>query len=89
MGLTPMEGLVIGTRSSDVDPGIFGYLADQAGLTVDQLTDALDTASGLEGLSGAGNDMRAIQSAAADGNERACTPSTSSCTGWPRRSPRW
>ena len=52
-------------------PGIFGYLADQAGLTVDQLTDALDTASGLEGLSGAGNDMRAIQSAAADGNERA------------------
>ena len=71
MGLTPMEGLVMGTRSGDVDPGIFGYLADQAGLTVDQLTDALDTASGLEGLSGVGNDMRAIQSAAADGNERA------------------
>ena len=71
MGLTPMEGLVMGTRSGDVDPGIFGYLADQAGLTVDQLTDALDTASGLEGLSGVGNDMRAIQSAAAGGNERA------------------
>jgi len=71
MGLTPMEGLVMGTRSGDVDPGIFGYLADQAGLTVDQLTDALNTASGLAGLSGAGNDMRAIQSAAADGNERA------------------
>ena len=71
MGLTPMEGLVMGTRSGDVDPGIFGYLADQAGLTVDQLTDVLDTASGLEGLSGLGNDMRAIQSAAADGNERA------------------
>ena len=71
MGLTPMEGLVMGTRSGDVDPGIFGYLADQTGLTVDQLTDALDTASGLEGLSGVGNDMRAIQSAAADGNERA------------------
>ncbi len=71
MGLTPMEGLVMGTRSGDVDPGMFGYLADQAGLTVDQLTDALDTASGLEGLSGVGNDMRAIQSAAAGGNERA------------------
>jgi acetate kinase len=71
MGLTPMEGLVMGTRSGDIDPGIFGYLADQAGLTVDQLTDALNTASGLAGLSGVGNDMRAIQSAAADGNERA------------------
>jgi acetate kinase len=71
MGLTPMEGLVMGTRSGDIDPGIFGYLADQAGLTVDQLTDTLNTASGLAGLSGVGNDMRAIQSAAADGNERA------------------
>jgi acetate kinase len=71
MGLTPMEGLVMGTRSGDVDPGMFGYLAGQAGLTVDQLTDALDTASGLAGLSGVGNDMRAIQSAAAGGNERA------------------
>ena len=71
MGLTPMEGLVMGTRSGDIDPGIFGYLADQVGLTVDQLTDALNTASGLAGLSGVGNDMRAIQSAAADGNKRA------------------
>jgi acetate kinase len=71
MGLTPMEGLVMGTRSGDVDPGMFGYLAGQAGLTVDQLTDALDTASGLAGLSGVGNDMRAVQSAAAAGDERA------------------
>jgi acetate kinase len=71
MGLTPMEGLVMGTRSGDVDPGMFGYLAEQAGLTVDKLTDALDSASGLAGLSGVGNDMRAIQSAAAGGNERA------------------
>jgi acetate kinase len=71
MGLTPMEGLVMGTRSGDVDPGMFGYLAEQAGLTVDQLTDTLDTKSGLAGLSGVGNDMRAILSAAADGNERA------------------
>jgi acetate kinase len=71
MGLTPMEGLVMGTRSGDVDPGMFGYLADQAGLTVDQLTDALDTKSGLAGLSGSGNDMRAILSAAAGGNDRA------------------
>ena len=71
MGLTPLEGLVMGTRSGDVDPGVFGYLAAQAGLTVDQLTDALNTASGLAGLSGVGNDMRAVESAAAAGDERA------------------
>jgi acetate kinase len=71
MGLTTLEGLVMGTRSGDVDPGVFGYLADQAGLTVDQLTDTLNTASGLTGLSGVGNDMRAIQSAVAAGDERA------------------
>ncbi len=71
MGLTPMEGLVMGTRSGDVDPGMFGYLATQAALTVDQLTDTLDTASGLTALSGVGNDMRAIQSAAAAGNQPA------------------
>jgi acetate kinase len=71
MGLTPMEGLVMGTRSGDVDPGMFGYLADQAGLTVGQLTDTLDTVSGLTGLSGVGNDMRDIQSGAAAGNDRA------------------
>src|SRR5260370_14311733 len=70
MGLTPMEGLVMGTRSGDVDPGMFGYLAGQAGLTVDQLTDALDTASGLAGLSRVGNDMRAAQSAAAGGDQQ-------------------
>lgn len=71
MGLTPMEGLVMGTRSGDIDPGIFAYLAGQAGLSVEQLTDTLDTASGLAGLSGVGNDMRAVQDAAAAGNERA------------------
>ena len=71
MGLTPLEGLVMGTRSGDVDPGVFGYLAGRAGLTVDQLTDALNTTSGLTGLSGVGNDMRTVQAAAAGGNERA------------------
>ena len=71
MGLTTLEGLVMGTRSGDVDPGMFGYLAGQAGLSVDQLTGTLNTASGLTGLSGVGNDMRAILSAAAAGNERA------------------
>jgi acetate kinase len=71
MGLTPLEGLVMGTRSGDVDPGVFGYLAERAGLTIDELTEALYTASGLLGLSGVGNDMRTVEAAAAEGNERA------------------
>ena len=71
MGLTPLEGLVMGTRSGDVDPGLFGYLAGQTGQSVDELTQLLNTRSGLEGLSGVGNDMRTVQAAAAGGDERA------------------
>jgi acetate kinase len=71
MGLTPLEGLVMGTRSGDVDPGVFGYLADRAGLTVGGITRVLNTASGLAGLSGVGNDMREVEAAAAGGSERA------------------
>ena len=71
MGLTPMEGLVMGTRSGDVDPGVFGYLASQCGRTSAELTQVLNTESGLLGLSGVGNDMRAIEAAAARGDERA------------------
>jgi acetate kinase len=67
----PLAGLVMGTRSGDVDPGIFGYLADRAGLTVGEITQVLNTASGLAGLSGVGNDMRAVEAAAAGGGERA------------------
>ncbi len=70
MGLTPMEGLVMGTRSGDVDPGLFGYLAGR-GLSVAELTRELNTASGLAGLSGAGHDMRAVEAAAASGDDRA------------------
>jgi acetate kinase len=71
MGLTPLEGLVMGTRAGDVDPGLFGYLADTPGLTVAQVTDALNNASGLRGLSGTSNDMRTIQAAAQSGDDRA------------------
>jgi acetate kinase len=71
MGLTPMEGLVMGTRSGDVDPGLLGYLAEQTGRSAADLTDALDTGSGLLGLSGASNDMRTISEAAERGDERA------------------
>jgi acetate kinase len=71
MGLTPLEGLVMGTRSGDVDPGLFGYLAGRTGMDVDQLTQALNVESGLQGLSGVGHDMRTVVAAAADGHERA------------------
>jgi acetate kinase len=71
MGLTPLDGLVMGTRSGDVDPGLLGYLADRTGMNVGELTQALNVDSGLQGLSGVGNDMRTVVAAAADGNERA------------------
>jgi acetate kinase len=71
MGLTPLEGLVMGTRSGDVDPGLFGYLADRTGLDAAKVTEILNTGSGLAGLSGVGNDMRSVLAAAAGRNSRA------------------
>ena len=71
MGLTPLDGLVMGTRSGDVDPGALGYMAERTGMDVGQLTRVLNLDSGLQGLSGVGNDMRTIEAAAAAGNERA------------------
>lgn len=71
MGLTPLEGLVMGTRSGDVDPGLFDYLGSVAGLSAAEVTGALNTRSGLLGLSGRSNDMRTVESAADDGDERA------------------
>ena len=71
MGLTPLEGLVMGTRSGDVDPGLLGYLTGRTGQNVGALTDALNFDSGLQGLSGVGNDMRTVVAAAAAGNRRA------------------
>jgi acetate kinase len=71
MGLTPLEGLVMGTRSGDVDPGLVGYLAERTGQTAAELTGALNKRSGLLGLSGTSNDMRTVQEAAARGDERA------------------
>lgn len=71
MGLTPLEGLVMGTRSGDVDPALFTYLASEAALTAAEVTDQLNQRSGLRGLSGIGNDLREIQAAAGNGDERA------------------
>jgi acetate kinase len=68
MGLTPLEGLVMGTRSGDVDPSLLGYIAEQIGVELADVLDALNTRSGLLGLSGESNDMRTLEHSAHDGS---------------------
>jgi acetate kinase len=70
MGLTPLEGLVMGTRSGDVDPGLVFHLHRVGGLTVDEIDDLLNRRSGLLGLCG-DNDMREILRRAGEGDEAA------------------
>ncbi len=69
MGMTPLEGLVMGTRAGDVDPGVLLHLL-RSGFDVDALDDLLNRQSGLTGLSGIGNDMRDIERRAEEGDER-------------------
>lgn len=71
MGLTPLEGLVMGTRSGDVDPSLLGFLADTLGYDVHKATNVLNKQSGLLGISGLSSDMRAIEEAALKGDEQA------------------
>jgi len=71
MGLTPLEGVMMGTRSGSVDPAIIGHISGALGKPADQILDALNKKSGLLGVSGLSNDMRTIEAAAADGHERA------------------
>jgi acetate kinase len=71
MGFTPLEGLMMGTRSGSVDPGILTYLAREKGLKAAQLDDLLSTKSGLLGISGLSSDMRQIIAAMKKGHARA------------------
>lgn len=71
MGLTPGEGLVMGTRSGDVDPGLHEFLHQRTGMSLEEITSLLNRESGLLGISGLSNDMRTLSEAAAAGNERA------------------
>jgi len=71
MGFTPLEGIVMGTRSGSVDPGILIYLLRHRGYTADELDRVLNQQSGLSGVSGLSGDMREIQDAMAQGNKRA------------------
>jgi acetate kinase len=70
MGFTPLEGLVMGTRSGDIDPAVLPYLVRAAGFSVDQAEDLLNRRSGILGLSGLSSDMREVMKAASDGAPR-------------------
>jgi acetate kinase len=71
MGLSPLEGLVMGTRSGDVDPSLHEFMAKQRGWTLERVMKALNRESGLLGLSGVSNDMRTLVEAAQGGDARA------------------
>lgn len=71
MGMTPLEGIVMGTRCGDVDAGIPNYLAANVNMSFADIDNALNKKSGLLGISGVSSDMRDIMSAAAEGNARA------------------
>lgn len=71
MGLTPLEGVVMGTRSGDMDPAIITYLMEKLNLDIKGINEYLNKKSGVAGVSGVSSDFRDLSKAAAEGNERA------------------
>ncbi len=71
MGFTPLEGLVMGTRSGDIDPAIVFYLMDKLNLNTDEANNYFNKKSGMLGLSGVSNDLRDVLEAADSGHQRA------------------
>lgn len=71
MGFTPLEGLVMGTRSGDLDPSVVAYLAEKESMSANQVEDLLNTRSGLLGMSGSASDMRSLLEFEAKGDKRA------------------
>jgi acetate kinase len=71
MGLTPVDGVVMGTRSGSIDPSIIAHMGKELHCSADHVMDELNRHSGLLGISGLSNDMRTLQEAAAAGHERA------------------
>ena len=71
MGLTPLEGLVMGTRSGDIDPAILEYVGKKENKNIDQLMEVLNKKSGLLGISCLSSDGRDLEDAAAEGNAKA------------------
>lgn len=68
MGLTPLEGLIMGTRSGDVDPGVLEYIAKKENMNIDDISDMLNKRSGVLGISGISSDFRDLEDAAAENN---------------------
>lgn len=71
MGLTPLEGLVMGTRSGDLDPAVVTYIEEKDGVSADEMNNILNKKSGVLGVSGVSSDFRDLEDAAKNGNERA------------------
>ena len=71
MGLTPLEGLVMGTRAGDIDGGAVLYIEKKLGLDADGMSNLLNKKSGVAGLTGGSSDMRDVETAAREGNDRA------------------
>ena len=71
MGLTPLEGLVMGTRSGDLDPAIIDFVGKKEGLSLDEMNEVLNKKSGMLGISGVSSDGRDLEAAAESGNKRA------------------
>lgn len=71
MGLSPLEGLIMGTRSGDIDPSAVEFIAKKEGLDMDGVMNVLNKKSGVMGISGVSSDFRDLEAAADEGNERA------------------
>ena len=71
MGMTPTEGLVMGTRTGDIDPGALLHFAEKEDLSIEYTRTLINKFSGLQGISGVSSDMRDLEKAAAEGNHRA------------------
>jgi acetate kinase len=71
MGFTPLEGLLMGTRSGDMDPSVILYIMGKEGLSISEANTLLNKHSGLIGLSGESSDMREIENAVLEGNKKA------------------
>ena len=80
MGLTPLEGLVMGTRSGDLDPAILPFIMNKEKLSADEMSNVLNKKSGVFGISGVSSDFRDIEKAAGEGNKRAALALEVFCT---------
>ena len=71
MGLTPLEGVIMGTRCGDMDPAIVKFIMDKENLTIEEMDQYMNKKSGILGISGVSSDFRDVQKAADEGNQRA------------------